>query len=846
MRKGAHGLGQESEAWSLDQWISGMQLDSLISTYLLNALSCETHEECLEMVKALGSRDKEACEGAILNHITESGLVEALVGEIAEQAALLSSAIVSSPLEFHKRQQKEKAKSGPGTIDMAFEGLDALSLGLEEVIGPVPKEPLLPAIFREHCATGDSHVEFTISRSAGGVTTSATEWAFVFDADGGYEAAWERTLQKAQGNTESKLEYLEGVVRGLRQAEQPDPSAAVSSWDDFRQLATAAHEEHAKSSAPSPDEASLWPHPKAQPRAPRGLASFRELLAQVNSMLASHGLPALLAEELIAARLFTGPMINKYKAVFWAHGKAGQSAKRYMRDACGDNLYPVTIYLLQSAFTKLGKLLPPAPMYYGLCKGVLPRSFWEGTAFGFKGGVDKGFKQTTMKREDAFRASQGDGNSLGTLLEIFPGSDTRFADLGWLSLQMAISPKDDERFIFPASVVTVSRMTLQENVLVVQMRLSFRGPVVLAPFSSSKLESAQLLSEIEEDVLKSLRKDDQQQIGAKFGGNVQKMMTGAKDLAAKGLYHFLSVPDPLADVGTAKLEAEFSLFILHLKMQAMTKTGAAEVLKHWQQALVRSGTDVKTVEEVVAAIESEILDNLMYVLNAEAGSSSRRWPNGMADRIPPSDEMPSDRQVVMLDGTVRGMTLDDFCQHEIARKAGLSRVHVAALRLYTTSLFKYINNPLREQAEYFDKNIPHPLPQTVAYINEAVKKLRATSALDQSSTTRRDLWRGMKNLSMDNAFLENRSGGTELGAMSTTTEIGVAAKYSQSDHALLLKLKVNNFMQVGASLSWLSAFPEEEEVLYPPLTYLQPTGLVQEVKVASGTFQIVEVEPHIG
>ena len=32
-------------------------------------------------------------------------------------------------------------------------------------------------------------------------------------------------------------------------------------------------------------------------------------------------------------------------------------------------------------------------------------------------------------------------------------------------------------------------------------------------------------------------------------------------------------------------------------------------------------------------------------------------------------------------------------------------------------------------------------------------------------------------------------------------------------------------MQYGADLQWLSAFPSEAEVLYPPLSYLQPTGL---------------------
>ena len=32
---------------------------------------------------------------------------------------------------------------------------------------------------------------------------------------------------------------------------------------------------------------------------------------------------------------------------------------------------------------------------------------------------------------------------------------------------------------------------------------------------------------------------------------------------------------------------------------------------------------------------------------------------------------------------------------------------------------------------------------------------------------------------------------------------------------------------MGADVQWLSAFPGEAEILYPPLTYLKPTGRLQ-------------------
>ena len=71
-------------------------------------------------------------------------------------------------------------------------------------------------------------------------------------------------------------------------------------------------------------------------------------------------------------------------------------------------------------------------------------------------------------------------------------------------------------------------------------------------------------------------------------------------------------------------------------------------------------------------------------------------------------------------------------------------------------------------------------------------------------------------------FMRDNTGGAEIAPMSTTTDVHVAARYGLGQGSLLFKLKVANFMQYGAELQWLSAFPHEAEVLYPPLTFLQP------------------------
>ncbi|CAK0850972.1 unnamed protein product [Prorocentrum cordatum] len=186
----------------------------------------------------------------------------------------------------------------------------------------------------------------------------------------------------------------------------------------------------------------------------------------------------------------------------------------------------------------------------------------------------------------------------------------------------------------------------------------------------------------------------------------------------------------------------------------------------------------------------------------------------------------------------------------IVKEAELTMAHVVSLRFYTTPGFKYLNSPFRNQDRYYNKDRPHPMPITMAYIAEGIKKLRSAYAIKVDAGKANShlvLWRGLRNMYMPEDFLKNRKGGTELAPMSTTANIEVAARYACSGESVLLKISLDNFMQYGAELGWLSAFPGEVEVLYPPLTYLQPTGKPPQV-VELGTghkFVVHEVTPSI-
>ena len=96
-----------------------------------------------------------------------------------------------------------------------------------------------------------------------------------------------------------------------------------------------------------------------------------------------------------------------------------------------------------------------------------------------------------------------------------------------------------------------------------------------------------------------------------------------------------------------------------------------------------------------------------------------------------------------------------------------------------------------------------------------------------------------------------QTGGTELAPMFTMTDIRVACGYAvrngMKDGALLMKIVTDNNMLRGADVSFLSVFPGEAETAFPPLTFMQPTGKVQEIEMkGSGsdiffTLYVVEV-----
>jgi len=134
-----------------------------------------------------------------------------------------------------------------------------------------------------------------------------------------------------------------------------------------------------------------------------------------------------------------------------------------------------------------------------------------------------------------------------------------------------------------------------------------------------------------------------------------------------------------------------------------------------------------------------------------------------------------------------------------------------------------------------------PLPAMTLHVVSGLRKLRRVGAKTEEATNEMILYRGMKNLRITDEFA--RKGGTELAPMSTTLDLAIAVRYGMSRNSLIFRIVTKNNLQRGADISGISMFPNESEVLFPPLTFLQPTGRTQVLKLGGINVNVVEVTP---
>jgi len=294
------------------------------------------------------------------------------------------------------------------------------------------------------------------------------------------------------------------------------------------------------------------------------------------------------------------------------------------------------------------------------------------------------------------------------------------------------------------------------------------------------------------------------------------------EVSAIGIYQTLAgTSDEKWGKGGA-IRSDDSFEALEAELKALTEERLAKLVEN---GVIRLYAKRNGEQETVAEFAKEIEFFTRYVLHEEAKEEEVESNDATGTKVR-RDEGHS------------GKTLKDFADLQPAKDARLTELEVAALRLYTSSLFRVINGALREKNRL--EGAPHPLKETTMHLDKALKKLRAVhfcSASNKRFMTRY-LWRGMK----DMVAPENLAtvGGCDLACMSASPNLAVVAKYAQSERPLILRFKVDSPMDLGADIKWVSMFPREEEFVYPPLTYIKQL-FVQDIKHLAG--HVITVVP---
>mmetsp|Transcript_63117 Transcript_63117/g.206030 ORF Transcript_63117/g.206030 Transcript_63117/m.206030 type:complete len:143 (+) Transcript_63117:705-1133(+) len=134
-------------------------------------------------------------------------------------------------------------------------------------------------------------------------------------------------------------------------------------------------------------------------------------------------------DELLAARLYSGPMYEKYNAQLRATSN-NEFLKQKGDKLLMGNSYVTTIHGISSCVVKLSKLMVACDIFRGTSNARLPETFWNKNAYGVCGGVEYGFSSTTCDRKQAEHYANGKAS---TVFEMKQGMVDRGADISWLS-----------------------------------------------------------------------------------------------------------------------------------------------------------------------------------------------------------------------------------------------------------------------------------------------------------------------------------------------------------------------------------------------------------------------------
>jgi len=180
---------------------------------------------------------------------------------------------------------------------------------------------------------------------------------------------------------------------------------------------------------------------------------------------------------------------------------------------------------------------------------------------------------------------------------------------------------------------------------------------------------------------------------------------------------------------------------------------------------------------------------------------------------------------------------DRPCRHRVCWASVIHRPDVrynAVLRGLQIPAFSARLETLCQGNKYTD---------TIHAINSGMLKLSKT-------TSAHTLYRGMAGLRLPDDFVApdeyGIAGGVECGFMSATTDAQVAQEYASGSRAGVLYEIQQGLSDRGADLCWLSQYPHEQEICFPPMTGLTVhTRNGVPAKRIVGAVTVVELQPSV-
>lgn len=426
------------ESWRANTWAETLNLHTKLAEMVIKPL----HDA--SWFRKLPGDHMASAELAFLRSLGASVRRQSVLTQLlgAADCSRLVAETLTAGMQALTSDQTVKELSVKFTMNKLSEfylcDIKAFYDGLEEAVG-VPNPDLKSTMTREHTMSSDSEKWFSTSNYSIH-TTSLIEWHFVVDPEGG-----KRVLGRLQYPGESG----HGIERRKKRCERP-------------------------------------------------LETFDVAISDINQRLREQAQRPLRIEEFIAARLYTGPMFQKYNSALRAKAMSNQSARppdwmiKQYEELCKDNKYTTTIWVLNSAIVKLKALTPAAKVYRGLKGLALPKSFRCVNEHGIRGGVEPGFMSTTLDYGVAMQyASDQNASNTGIggiVFEIQQGLIDRGCDLSWLSQY----PFEREILFAPLTGIEVLDTRVDGSVLVVGLRPTTNQNAPTIDAVISRLQSSHL------------------------------------------------------------------------------------------------------------------------------------------------------------------------------------------------------------------------------------------------------------------------------------------------------------------------------------------------------------------